>query len=213
MLNESDWQRLAEAVGRAKADGQLVAVSVHWGDHTRPWVLTHERLCAQLLAEAGADVVLGHHQHMLRGMDHVSGVPVWYGLGHAVFDQARLAEEYAAYGFDVSAHTPEQLEAVFASTASSRARTGPPSRSTDGPPDRVAVVELGADGVRRCGAVPCLIDADGVARPVAPGTAEWGELTDFLTECQTRAGLSSQVVADTGWQLGGHPVVEFKESP
>jgi poly-gamma-glutamate synthesis protein (capsule biosynthesis protein) len=211
ILNEADWGALAAAIGAVKAAGHVVVVSVHWGDHTRPWVLTdHERLCAELIAEAGADLILGHHQHMLRGMDHVSGVPVWYGLGHAVFDHARLADEFAASGFDLAGRSSAQLEAVFGEYGIFPRPEHPSfpfhplARHT-----AVAVVELDSGGVRRCGAVPCQIGADGIARPVARDSDGWARLTEFLAQCQTRAGLSAQVVADTDWRLAGYPVVEF----
>jgi hypothetical protein len=211
ILNENDWDALAAAIGKAKSAGAVVAVSVHWGDHTRPWVLTdHERLCAELIADAGADLVLGHHQHILRGMEYVSGVPVWYGLGHAVFDQPRMADELAAYGLDVAGMSAAQLEAVFGEYGIYPRPEHPSfpfhplARMT-----AVAVLELAADGVLRCGAVPCLIDADGIARPVRRDSADWATLIDFLTECQNRPGLTTKVVADTGWLFEGYPVVEY----
>ncbi len=87
VLNEADWEAVAGAVGQAREMADLVVVSVHWGDHTQPYVLTdHERLCAELLAEAGASLVLGHHHHMPRGVEVIAGTPVFFGLGHIVFD-------------------------------------------------------------------------------------------------------------------------------
>jgi poly-gamma-glutamate synthesis protein (capsule biosynthesis protein) len=212
ILNEGDWDALASAIGGAKATGAVVAVSVHWGDHTRPWVLTdHERLCAELIADAGADLILGHHQHILRGMDHVAGVPVWYGLGHAVFDQPRMGAELAANGLDVTAMSTAQLEAAFGEYGIFPRREHPSfpfhplARMT-----AVALVELDTDGVHRCGVVPCLIDADGIARPLARDDADRARVVDFLTECQTRAGLATRVITDTDWCFAGYPVVEFR---
>lgn len=87
VLVESDWEAVAEAVSQAREMADVVVVSAHWGDHTQPYVLTdHERLCAELLAEAGANLVLGHHQHMPRGVEVIAGTPVFFGLGHIAFD-------------------------------------------------------------------------------------------------------------------------------
>ncbi|HYS37435.1 MAG TPA: CapA family protein [Pseudonocardiaceae bacterium] len=210
ILDEGDWDALAAAIERAKETATAVAVSVHWGDHTRPWVLTdHERLCAELIADAGADLILGHHQHILRGMDFMSGVPVWFGLGHAAFDLPRLGEELANNGLD-PAMSPDQLAVLFGEygiyprPAQPSFPFHPIARRTV-----VAVADLAADGVRRCGVVPCLIDGDGVAQPVRHGSADWRAFVEFLTECQARAGLAGRIVADTDWLLAGHPVVEF----
>jgi len=87
VLNEADWEATSEAIGHARDQADLVVVSVHWGDHTQPYVLTdHERLCAELLAEAGAGLVLGHHHHLPRGVEVIAGTPVFFGLGHIAFD-------------------------------------------------------------------------------------------------------------------------------
>jgi hypothetical protein len=212
ILDETDWEGLAAAIGAAKAGGAVVAVSAHWGDHTRPWVLTdHEQLCAELIAEAGADLILGHHQHFLRGVQHVAGVPVWYGLGHAVFDQPRLGAQFAADGVDLAAIGPAGLALAFGEYGIYPRPEHPAfpfhplARRTV-----VAVAELDAGAVRRCGVVPCLIDDDGVARPVAPDSPDWPVLTGFLLECQARAGLSTEVVVDSDWRLAGYSVVEFR---
>jgi Bacterial capsule synthesis protein PGA_cap len=211
ILDEGDWDAVAAAIERAKEEATLVAVSVHWGDHTRPWVLTdHERLCAELIADAGADLILGHHQHILRGMDFVSGAPVWFGLGHAAFDLPRLGDELANNGLDTAALSAGQLAVLFGEygiyprPAHPSFPFHPIARRTV-----VAVADLAADGVRRCGVVPCLIDADGVSRPVRHGSADWRAFVEFLTECQARAGLAGRIIADTDWLLAGHPVIEF----
>jgi poly-gamma-glutamate synthesis protein (capsule biosynthesis protein) len=211
ILDEGDWDAVAAAIESAKEAATLVAVSVHWGDHTRPWVLTdHERLCAELIADAGADLILGHHQHILRGMDFVSGVPVWFGLGHAAFDLPRLGDELANNGLDTTALSAGQLAVLFGEygiyprSAHPSFPFHPIARRTV-----VAVADLAADGVRRCGVVPCLIDGDGVAQPVRHGSADWRAFVEFLAECQARAGLSGRVIADTDWLLAGQPVIEF----
>jgi hypothetical protein len=52
------------------------------------------------LVVASADLVLGHHQQMLRGVEFHQGRPTFYGLGHYVFDlpdlPRRIAEDDAA---------------------------------------------------------------------------------------------------------------------
>jgi poly-gamma-glutamate synthesis protein (capsule biosynthesis protein) len=41
---------------------------------------------------AGADVVLGHHQHFFRGVELVDDSPVFYGLGHIAFDVVEIRQ-------------------------------------------------------------------------------------------------------------------------
>jgi hypothetical protein len=73
------------------AEADLVVVQLHSGFQfqTAPsaWVREVVRRCA----EAGADVVIAHHPHVLQGVERVGGALVVYSLGNLVFDQDFLA--------------------------------------------------------------------------------------------------------------------------
>jgi poly-gamma-glutamate synthesis protein (capsule biosynthesis protein) len=214
ILNEADWDLLAAAIGQARQQADVVVVSAHWGDHTQPWVLTdHERLCAELIVGAGADAVVGHHQHIMRAVDFIDGKPVLYGLGHIVFDYPRLGEELASYGFDLAGLSAAQLAAAFGEYGI-YPRPGHPAFPFHSLARRtgVAVLEIDGTGVIRCGVVPCLIDEDGIARPVRRASADWPRAAEFASECQSRARLAT-VVADNGADHGGYPLLEFSGGP
>ncbi len=210
ILNEADWAATEAAVGRARDLADLVVVSVHWGDHTRPWLLTdHERLCAELLVEAGATLVLGHHQHMLRGVEVIGATPVFFGLSHVTMDYPGFTAELADYGIQVTGMSPAQLTAAFGEhgiypRADHPDFPFPPEARRTG----VAVIVLSGDGVDRVGLVPCLIGDDGVARPVARGTADWARAVDLLGHAQEVPELRTKAL-DAGWVFGGCDVVEF----
>src|SRR6185437_4257994 len=81
---------------RARESSDLVVTSFHWGEYLRPFHLTeHERRTARYCIDQGADMVVGHHHHALRGMEWYKGKPIMYGLGHFVFDLVlEWSEEY-----------------------------------------------------------------------------------------------------------------------
>ncbi len=210
ILNEADWEQLAAAIAGARQQADVVVVSAHWGDHTQPWVLTdHERLCAELITEAGAHLVMGHHQHMLRAVEFMDGKPVLYGLGHIVFDYLRMSEELASYGFDVTGQTADQLAAAFGEYGIYPRPEHPafpfhPLARRTG----VAVLQIDGSGVTMCGIVPCVIDETGTARPLRRDHEDWLPMLRFLRECQSRARLST-TVEDNGRDVGGYPLLEF----
>jgi len=213
VLNENDWARTAGAIGAAKRECDLVVVSVHWGDHTRPWVLTgHERHCAELIIEAGADLILGHHQHMMRGIEFIGGKPVLFGLGHIVFDYPRYPDVLRSRGLDISALSDEQLAGMFGEYGIYPRRAHPafpfpPLARRTG----VALLRLEKDGVRAAGIVPCVIDDDGIARPVSRQEPEWPRVREFFERCQSSAGLAGRV-NDAGAEYHGHALLEFGQS-
>lgn len=65
----------------------LVVVSIHWGNELQDWPSVSQRAAAAWLVDHGADVVIGHHPHVVQRPDCVHGHPVFYSLGNHVFDQ------------------------------------------------------------------------------------------------------------------------------
>lgn len=73
---------LIEAVRRAARRVDVVVVYLHWGEELRDCP-THQQLAtARALAEAGADVVVGSHAHVLLGSGWLGDTYVDYGLGN-----------------------------------------------------------------------------------------------------------------------------------
>lgn len=66
--------------------GCCVLVCLHWGlEHTRKPLLWQRR-DAKMLAEAGADAIIGHHTHTLQSHELIGDVPVFYSIGNFIFD-------------------------------------------------------------------------------------------------------------------------------
>ena len=69
------------AIAREQAD--LVIVSLHKGIvHTPARLAPYERPIAQAAIDAGSDIVLGHHAHIIRGIEIYRGKPIFHGLGN-----------------------------------------------------------------------------------------------------------------------------------
>ncbi|NLG70714.1 MAG: CapA family protein [Chloroflexi bacterium] len=91
ILAEWDPERAVQAVQQAKQAVDVVLVSIHWGYEYQPLAdPAQERIASALLA-AGADVVLGHHPHVVQELEvrEASGQLVAYSLGNFLFDQER----------------------------------------------------------------------------------------------------------------------------
>lgn len=66
----------------------FVAVVLHWGLEFQSLPTRMQRNDAHLLTEAGADVIVGHHPHVLQPVDTINHTPVFYSIGNFVFDQS-----------------------------------------------------------------------------------------------------------------------------
>jgi poly-gamma-glutamate synthesis protein (capsule biosynthesis protein) len=71
----------------ARALSHIVIVSVHWGSELLEWPDVSQRRAASWLIDNGADVILGHHPHVVQSAECLKGHPVFFSLGNHLFDQ------------------------------------------------------------------------------------------------------------------------------
>jgi len=85
MTNGDDTEAMVAAIRAAAEEADLVIVTIHWGEQgtTRP--RPFEIAQAHAFIDAGADVIFGHHQHVLQPMGWYRGRPVFWGLGNFVW--------------------------------------------------------------------------------------------------------------------------------
>lgn len=76
--------QLRADVSSARQSSDLVVVALHKGIvHTPARLAPYEKPLATAALAAGADIVVGHHAHILRGIEVADGRPVFHGLGNA----------------------------------------------------------------------------------------------------------------------------------
>lgn len=85
--------RVPDAVRAARAElgADFVVVSVHWGTEFEPHPAPSQVEAAHRLVDAGADLVLGHHPHVLQDIERYHGGVIAYSLGNFVFDEGLLS--------------------------------------------------------------------------------------------------------------------------
>jgi poly-gamma-glutamate synthesis protein (capsule biosynthesis protein) len=201
--DETDHANLQADVIAARESADIVVTVFHWGDFMRPFHLTdHELRTARAAVDLGAAIVIGHHHHLLRGVEWYRDAPIFYGLGHFVFD-ARL---------DLS----DELKSLMEGDAEDRDYYGiaprrgwpllplhPDTRMT-----AIAWVEMEAGKAVRAGLLPCMLDPDGSVRPVAPTSDEGATIGSYLTRGISAHDLNAKLVVSER-MLGGHPSFEF----
>lgn len=82
-----DEENLRAAIDAAKQISDVVIVLPHWGPEDVPNPNWSQRDLARIAIDAGADLVVGNHTHVVQAIETVDEVPVFYGLGNFVFDQ------------------------------------------------------------------------------------------------------------------------------
>lgn len=79
-------QDIAAEIAYLRENGcEVVVYSCHWGTEYAPTHNETQETMAQAVIDAGADIIIGHHPHIVQGMDVIDGVPVVYSLGNLMF--------------------------------------------------------------------------------------------------------------------------------
>ena len=81
----SDFDRMGEIVSRARARCDVLVVSFHGGTELADDANDIQKAVAHAAIDAGADLFLGHHPHVLQPIELYKGKPILYSLGNFLF--------------------------------------------------------------------------------------------------------------------------------
>ena len=95
-----------------KTAGNFVVFFPHWGNEYEKEASSSQKLKAEEVIDAGADIVIGAHPHVIQKAEIYNGKPVFYSLGNFIFDQ--WFSEDVKYGLGLlltfSGNTIESIE-------------------------------------------------------------------------------------------------------
>lgn len=88
-INENSFEELKKNISLARTKSDILVVSLHAGEEyiTDP-PNYFQTSFAQLAIDAGADIVIGHHPHVVQKNEEYNGGYIFYSLGNFVFDQS-----------------------------------------------------------------------------------------------------------------------------
>ncbi|MGQ9702965.1 MAG: DUF5719 family protein [Actinomycetota bacterium] len=95
VADASDPGRIATEISTARQRSDLVVVSFHWGEEKEYHPTSRQRYLAHLAVDSGADIVLGHHPHVVQGLEIYRGRLIAYSLGNFVFNPGSVQGTYS----------------------------------------------------------------------------------------------------------------------
>ena len=92
----------------ATANSDIQIVYVHWGEEYSEKSSKRQQATAKVFVKHGADMIVGHHPHVVQEIGLVDGVPVFYSLGNYIFDQyfSEVVQEGLLLNVDFSVGNP-----------------------------------------------------------------------------------------------------------
>ena len=86
-IQQSEEARIIPRIRQLKEEEgcDLVVVSVHWGKETSMKPVSSQYQSAKLLIDGGADIIWGHHPHVIQPIEFYKGKPIFYSTGNFTF--------------------------------------------------------------------------------------------------------------------------------
>jgi poly-gamma-glutamate capsule biosynthesis protein CapA/YwtB (metallophosphatase superfamily) len=186
--HRDDLAAMEADIRAAKAQADVVLVSHHWGIHfVRASIADYQRDVARAAIAAGADAILGHHAHILKGMEVIDGKPVYYSLCNFACDLRMDPAHAASKSFkEIQALAEDwvpDFDSLYNFPAAARM-------------SMIARLEVREGRIVEAGFLPLWIDRDAVPRVLAPEDRRFGEVIDYMTAVTEEAGLNARYRAD-----------------
>ncbi len=86
MMKEEEIIKTIKAVKSSNPDNILI-VSMHWGEEYGLINSPAQQKLAHKIIEAGGDLIIGHHPHVIQNIEKYQGKLIFYSLGNFIFDQ------------------------------------------------------------------------------------------------------------------------------
>ncbi len=91
------YEKLVTAdITSARSQADYVIVSFHWGKEASGTVQAYQQTAAHKAIEAGADVIIGHHPHVLQGIEQYKKGIIFYSLGNFAFASKSTTADVSA---------------------------------------------------------------------------------------------------------------------
>lgn len=186
--HREDLAAMVADIRAAKAQADAVVVSQHWGIHFIPATLAdYQKDVAYAAIDAGADAILGHHAHILKGVEVYRGKPIVYSLCNWACD-LRMDEAHAnSKGF----REIQSLSPGWIPDFDSLYNFPPDARMT-----MAARLVFGTDGLEGVSLLPAFVNRNAQPEFLAPSDERFEMVRGYLQAMSRQAGLSTEFSAD-----------------
>jgi gamma-polyglutamate biosynthesis protein CapA len=111
-LRQSGKAEVVNEIKRLRKEVEYLIVAAHWGIEYQTYFHPTQQRLAHEFIDAGADVILGHHPHVIQPIEVYNNKLIFYSLGNFVFDQDFSTETMQGLGVGLVLN-PQQITAYL----------------------------------------------------------------------------------------------------
>ena len=184
--NLQDLAALQKDIEKAKSEADVVVVSLHFGLHlVRARLAEYQQEVCHAAVDSGADVIIGHHPHVLKAIEIYKGKVIFYSLGNFVFDapippskeieMAVAKHMFELYGLKADPDDP--LRTFFPAD----------SRNT-----MIVKILIKDKKIDRVSFLPCLTNKKNQCQVLDKNNSNFNSIVQYVEEITKEAGIQTQ---------------------
>jgi poly-gamma-glutamate synthesis protein (capsule biosynthesis protein) len=100
--------RVVEDLKTARERAEFIVVNLHWGAEDIRYPKPEDVKLARQIVDAGADLIVGHHAHVIQSFEKYRGKHIFYGLGHFLFPYRERPAYFDGNKF-LKTHSPRAI--------------------------------------------------------------------------------------------------------
>ncbi len=180
--DKNDLKAMKEDVRKAKAQADIVVVSFHWGIHVIPALIAQYQFqVGHAAIDAGADLIVGHHTHVMKGIEVYKGKVIFYSLGDFAIDSMAFHRRVNSR-FKVTKRPNPEYPTL---------RVYP-----DGANTMIVKCLISNKEIKKVSFMPCLINKAGQPEPLSAGDNRSDEVFAYAEWCCREQKLATQFVRE-----------------
>jgi poly-gamma-glutamate synthesis protein (capsule biosynthesis protein) len=187
--DKEDVVKMRDDIARAKAQADVVAVTLHWGIHyVRGAMAEYQYEVAHAAVDAGADVILGSHPHVLKAMEVYKGKAIFYSLGQFLCDALKSVPGFRASRKIQNLRDFHDFQKPDPDYPLIGARPG------DIVNTGIAKLVVQDKKITKVAFTPMLAnkEKDFVVEPVTPGSEDWEKLVYYIEDINRMGGVETK---------------------
>lgn len=187
-----DLQHLLEDIREAKHKADVVLVSMHWGIHFKEGVIAdYQRYYARMAIDAGADMIIGHHAHILKPIEIYKGKVIFYSLGNfAMEDPNDMKQDIVFKEQDMATSKSHKEMTKISGDAFAKSNRGFP---LDCYLTMVVKWEVEDGKITKVSYLPAYLPEDGAPYVCTPDDPRFIEVNDYMVKITEGQGMPAGI--------------------